>query len=69
MYIVFPKDTQFPATVQWRYEKSAVDWAGIVVSAAALIAVVTWPWWRGYVRKSLGAWLDRRTREWAEEDG
>ena len=69
MYIVFPKDTQFPATVQWRYEKSVVDWAGIVTSAATLIALVMWPRWRGYVRKSLGAWLDRRTREWAEEDG
>jgi len=69
MYIVFPKDTQFPATVQWRYEKSVVDWAGIVTSAATLIALVTWPWWRGYVRKSLRDWLDRRTREWAEEEG
>ena len=69
MYIVFPKNTQFPATVQWRYEKSVVDWAGIVTSAATLIALVTWPWWRGYVRKSLRDWLDRRTREWAEEDG
>ena len=69
MYIVFPKDTQFPATVQWRYEKSVVDWAGIVTSAATLIALVTWPWWRGYVRKSFRDWLDRRTREWAEEDG
>jgi len=69
MYIVFPKNTQFPATVQWRYEKSVVDWAGIVTSAATLIALVTWPWWRGYVRKSFRDWLDRRTREWAEEDG
>jgi hypothetical protein len=68
MYIPFPKDTRFPAAVQWRYEKSVVDWAGIVVSAATLIALVTCPRWRGPVRKSLGAWLDRRTRAWAEQN-
>jgi hypothetical protein len=69
MYVLLPKDTHYPATVQWRYEKSVVDWAGIVVSVATLIALVTWPRWRGPVRKSLGVWWDRRTREWIEEDG
>jgi hypothetical protein len=69
MYISLPKDTRFPAAVQWRYEKSLVDWAGIVASAATLIALITWPRWRGRVRKSLGAWWDRRTGEGAEEDG
>jgi hypothetical protein len=69
MYVLLPKDTRFPAAVQWRYEKSVVDWAGIVVSVATLIALVTWPRWRGPVRKSFGVWFDRRTRMWAEEDG
>jgi hypothetical protein len=69
MYVVLPKDTSFPATVQWRYEKSVVDWAGIVVSGATLIALVTWPRWGRPVRKWLGVWWDRRTRAWAEEDG
>jgi hypothetical protein len=69
MYILLPKDTRFPATVQWRYEKSVVDWAGIVVSAATLIALVTWPRWRGPARRSLGVWWNRRTRKWTEEDG
>jgi hypothetical protein len=69
MYVVLPKDTRFPAAVQWRYEKSVVDWAGIGVSAATLIALVTWPRWRRPVRKWLGVWWDRRTSEWAEEDG
>lgn len=69
MYILLPKDTRFPAAVQWRYEKSMADWAGIVVSAATLIALVTWPRWRGSLPKSLGGWWDRRTKEWASEDG
>jgi hypothetical protein len=69
MYILLPKDTRFPAAVQWRYEKSVADWAGIVVSAATLIALVTWPRWRGSLPKSLGGWWDRRTKEWASEDG
>jgi hypothetical protein len=69
MYILLPKDTRFPATVQWRYEKSVADWAGIVVSAVTLIALVTWPRWRGPLRKSIGNWWDRRTRNWASEDG
>lgn len=69
MYVLLPKDTSFPATVQWRYEKSVVDWAGIVLSASTLIALVTWPRWRGPVRKWIGAWWDRRSRNWVEEDG
>jgi hypothetical protein len=69
MYILLAKDTRFPAVVQWRYEKSVADWAGIVVSAATLIALVTWPRWRRSLRKSLGGWWDRRTKEWASEDG
>lgn len=68
MYVLLPKDTRFPAVVQWRYQKSVVDWAGIVLSAATLIALVSWPRWRGPVRKWFGAWWDRRTRDWAEED-
>jgi hypothetical protein len=69
MYVLLPKDTRFPAVVQWRYEKSVVDWAGIVVSVATLIALLTWLRWRGPVRKSLRVWFDRRTRKWADEDG
>jgi hypothetical protein len=69
MYVLLPNDTRFPAVVQWRYEKSVADWAGIVVSAATLIALVTWPRWRRSLRKSLGGWWDRRTKEWASEDG
>jgi hypothetical protein len=68
MYVQLPKDTRFPATVEWRYEKAVVDWAGIVVSAATLIALITWPRWRARARKSIGAWWDRRTRSWAEQD-
>jgi hypothetical protein len=69
MYVQLPKDTRFPATVEWRYEKAVVDWAGIVVSAATLVALITWPRWRGRARKAMGAWWDRRTRSWAEQDG
>ena len=69
MYIPLPNDTRFPATIVWRYEKSVVDWAGIVVSAATLIALITWPRWRGRARKSVGAWWDRRTSSWVEQDG
>jgi hypothetical protein len=69
MYILLPKDTQFPAAVQWRYEKSVADWTGIVVSGATLIALFTWPRWRGPVSKSLGAWWYRRIQQWAGEDG
>jgi hypothetical protein len=68
MYIPLPQDTRFPAAVQWRYEKSVVDWAGIVVSGATLVALITWPRWGGPIRKSLGVWWDRRLRRWAEQD-
>jgi hypothetical protein len=69
MYLQLPQDTRFPASVEWRYEKAVVDWAGIVVSAATVITLITWPRWRGPVRKSLGIWWDRLTRAWAEQDG
>ncbi len=69
MYIPLPNDTRFPATIEWRYQKSAVDWAGIVVSAATLIALVTWPRWRGRASKPIAAWWDRRARAWTEQDG
>src|SRR5260370_16793747 len=57
MYVRLPQDTRFPATVQWRYEKSLADWAGIALAAAALIALVTWPRWR----RPLSDWWERRT--------
>jgi hypothetical protein len=69
MYLQLPQDIRFPAAVEWRYEKAVVDWAGIVVSAATVITLITWPRWRGPVRKSLGIWWDRLTRAWAEQDG
>jgi hypothetical protein len=65
MYVQFPQDTRFPATVEWRYEKSVADWAGIAVSAVALIALVTWPRWR----RLLADWWSRRTAAWVSEDG
>jgi hypothetical protein len=68
MYILLPQDTRFPAAVQWRYEKSVVDWAGIVVSGATLVALITWPRWGGPIRKSLRVWWDRRIQRWAEQD-
>lgn len=61
MYVLLPPGTRFPATVQWRYEKSAADWVGIAVSAAALIALVTWPAWR----RRFTLWV----RDWGREDG
>jgi hypothetical protein len=68
MYIPLPQDTRFPAAVQWRYEKSVVDWAGIVVSGATLVALITWPRWGGPICKSLRVWWDRRIQRWAEQD-
>jgi hypothetical protein len=65
MYVRLPQETRFPATVEWRYEKSVADWAGIAVSAVALIAFVTWPRWR----RPFGGWWRRRTAAWASEDG
>jgi len=69
MYVILPGDTRFPATVQWRYEKSVGDWAGIVVSAATLIALITWPRWRSSVGKRLGGWRDRLAGRWLSDDG
>jgi len=69
MYILLSDTTRFPATVQWRYEKSVADWAGIVVSAATLIALVSWPRWRGSLRRRLGGWWVRRTKAWDSDDG
>jgi len=69
MYVMLPGDTRFPATVQWRYEKSVGDWAGIVVSAATLIALITWPRWRRSVGKRLGGWRNRLADQWASDDG
>jgi hypothetical protein len=65
MYVRLPQDTRFPATVEWRYEKSLADWAGIAMSAVALIAFVTWPRWRS----PFAGWWRRRTAAWASEDG
>jgi hypothetical protein len=65
MYVRLPQGTRFPATVVWRYEKSVADWAGIAVSAATLIAFVTWPRWR----RPFAGWWRRRTAAWASEDG
>jgi len=65
MYVQFPQDTRFPATVEWRYEKSVADWAGIAVSAVSLIALVTWPRWR----RPFADWWSRRTAAWVSEDG
>jgi hypothetical protein len=65
MYVRLPQDTRFPATVQWRYEKSLADWAGIALSGAALIALVTWPRWR----RPFSGWWERRTTAWTREDG
>jgi hypothetical protein len=69
MYVTIPTGTRFPATVQWRYEKSAVDWAGMVVSGATLLALITWPRWRGRARDSLAVWSHRLTAPWNQEDG
>jgi hypothetical protein len=68
MYVRLSRDTQFPASVRWRYEKSVVDWAGIVLSAATLVAIITWPRWLGPIRKPLGIWWDRRVKGWVEQD-
>ena len=68
MYVLLPNDSKFPATVQWRYEKSPADWAGIAVSVVALIALITWPRWRGWLRDTLGGWWLRRTNAWTSED-
>jgi hypothetical protein len=65
MYVQFPQDTRFPATVEWRYEKSVADWAGIALSAVSLIALVTWPRWR----RPFADWWSRRTAAWVSEDG
>jgi hypothetical protein len=65
MYVQFPQDTRFPATVEWRYEKSVADWAGIAASAVSLIALVTWPRWR----RPFADWWSRRTAAWVSEDG
>jgi len=69
MYSLLPDGTRFPAEVQWRYEKSAADWAGIAVSAATLIAILAWPVWGGPVRKWLGGWWLRRRKAWDSDDG
>ena len=63
MYVLLPDGTHLPATIQWRYERSAPDWAGIVLSAATLIALLTWPRWRRYVRSALGGRWGRLTRD------
>jgi len=68
MYVMMPQGTEFPATVQWRYEKSAADWAGIVVSAATLIALLTWPRWRRSLGKSIEGRWDRLMGRWTSED-
>ncbi len=68
MYVMLPANTAFPATVTWRFERSAADWSGMVVSVATLLAVVTWPAWRGPARRRLGTWWDRRARRWAEDE-
>ena len=69
MYSLLPRGTRFPAEVQWRYEKSVADWAGIAVSAATLIAILAWPVWGGPVRKWLGGWWLRRRKAWDSDDG
>jgi hypothetical protein len=69
MYVLLPQGTRLPATIQWRYQRSVADWAGIVVSAVTLIALLTWPRWRRAVRKLLGDRWDRLTRDWTSEDG
>jgi hypothetical protein len=69
MYVFLPQGTRLPATIQWRYQRSVADWAGIVVSAATLIALLTWPRWRRAVRKLLGDRWERLTRDWTSEDG
>jgi hypothetical protein len=69
MYVLLPNDSRFPATVQWRYEKSPADWAGIAVSVVALIALISWPRWRSPLRGRLGGWWNRRTEAWTSEDG
>jgi hypothetical protein len=69
MYVTMPPGTRFPATVRWRYEKSVVDWAGIVISCVTLLALITWPRWRGRARNLLGGWRHRFTARWNEDDG
>ena len=69
MYVRLPQGTKVPAIVQWRYERSAADWAGISISVATLIAVVIWPRWRSLARRTLGAWWERRTSERTGEVG
>ena len=69
MLVLLPPGTRFPATVRLRYEKSALDWAGIAVSALTLVALATWPGWRGQARRSVQVWWSRRTKQWVEQDG
>lgn len=69
MLVFLPPGTRFPATVTLRYEKSALDWAGIAVSALTLVALATWPGWRGQARRSVQVWWSRRTKQWVEQDG
>lgn len=59
MYVTLPTDTRYPATVRWRYQKSAVDWLGIGISAATLVALVTWSRWRRRAHQWLGSLVDR----------
>ncbi|MHB8687635.1 MAG: hypothetical protein ACYDB4_10625 [Candidatus Dormibacteraceae bacterium] len=68
MYVLLPRATRLPATIQWRYERSVADWAGLVISAAALIALLSWPRWRRYFRSVVGGRWDRLARDWFSED-
>jgi hypothetical protein len=58
MYVTLPAGTSFPAKVEWRYQKSAVDWLGIGLSVATLVALVSWPRWRTRMRRLLRGWVD-----------
>ena len=69
MYVLIPDGTRLPATIQWRYQRSLADWAGIVVSAATLMALLTGPRWRRLVRRAVGSRWDRLSRAWTSEDG
>lgn len=63
MYVWLPEDVGPGATVEWRYERSMVDDAGISVSAATLLALLTWPLWRRPLRSRWKRWAVR----WAED--